>query len=189
MSGEIVCKKSIRQQMKTLRKKMSEQERKEKDALIRLRLKELEEFQNARFFFPFVSYGTETDTISLILELLKTKKKQVAVPRVDGQEMEFYFISSMEELKKNNMGILEPAAGEKAVIEEGVMLMPGLAFDLAKNRVGYGGGYYDRYLAGYDRGQFIKIAVAYDFQVLDRIEADEYDKKPDMIVTDRRIIT
>ena len=68
------------------------------------------------------------------------------------------------------------------------MLLPGLAFDLEGNRVGYGGGYYDRYLSRHDGAGLHTVAVAYDFQVVERLEAESFDKRPELIVTERRNI-
>jgi 5-formyltetrahydrofolate cyclo-ligase len=70
-----------------------------------------------------------------------------------------------------------------------LMLLPGLAFDFRGNRIGYGAGYYDKYLATHRSESFYKIALAYDFQVVDRIPADEYDIRVDKIITPTRIIT
>ena len=68
------------------------------------------------------------------------------------------------------------------------MLLPGLAFDWDRNRVGYGGGYYDRYLNRYDNTGLLTVAVAYDFQVVEKIEAQEHDRRPQMIITAVRVI-
>ena len=68
------------------------------------------------------------------------------------------------------------------------MLLPGLAFDPEGNRIGYGAGYYDRYLAKYPKDYFLKIALAYDFQILKQIKGNEHDVKADMIITPNQII-
>lgn len=182
-----MTKEAVRKNMNLFRKNMTEQERKEKDALVRKRLSGLLAVKDAACFFPFVSYGTEVDTHH-ILQMLFAEGKKVAVPRVQGREMEFYVIRSFQDLEKGCMGILEPVTNERAVPEEGIMLIPGLAFDLEKNRIGYGGGYYDRYFEKYQCGQVKKIAIAYDFQVLEHIETESFDRKVDMIVTDKRVI-
>ena len=69
------------------------------------------------------------------------------------------------------------------------MLLPGLAFDKYGNRIGYGAGYYDRYLGAYSINNWIKIALAYDFQIMDRLNVNEYDIRTDYIVTDKRVIS
>lgn len=180
-------KEVVRKHMLSLRKNMTEQERKEKDACIRNRLYDTECFRCAECFFPFVSYGTEVDTQMILHRLLEMGKK-VAVPRVQGQEMEFYVIRSFQDLEKGTMGILEPVTEERVVPSEGIMLLPGLAFDLKKNRLGYGGGYYDRYFEKYLCDNVKKIALAYDFQVVEQLETERFDRKADVIITDQRII-
>ena len=70
-------------------------------------------------------------------------------------------------------------------IGEKVVIMPGVAFDCSRNRIGYGGGYYDRYLAGYD--SVYKIAAAYDLQIVEQVPAEPFDLKPDCIVTESHI--
>lgn len=180
-------KETVRESMRFLRRNMTENERKEKDAAIRNRLYELDQFKNASIVFPFVSFGTEVDTVEIIKRLFGDGRK-VAVPRVQGDEMDFYLISSMTGLERGTMGILEPVSDRKVKIEEGVMLLPGLAFDIKKNRAGYGGGYYDRYLAKHTCEGVYKIALAYDFQIVNDLEAEKHDKKPDMILTEKRVI-
>ena len=180
-------KEAVRKQMLSLRKNMTEQERKEKDARIRSRLYDTACFRRAECFFPFVSYGTEVDT-RMILQRLLDEGKKVAVPKVYGQDMEFYVIHSFRELEKGTMGILEPVTEERVVPSDGIMLLPGLAFDLEKNRFGYGGGYYDRYFEKYPCERVKKIALAYDFQVVEHLETEHFDRKADFIITDQRII-
>lgn len=183
-----MTKDDVRKRMRLLRKNMTEQERKEKDALILNKLFQLETFQKASCFFSFVSYGTEVDTRRLIQKLLEQKEKRVAVPKVEGREINFYYIRSFGDLDQGYMGILEPVTSEKAIPYEGIMLMPGLAFDLKKNRIGYGGGYYDRYLETHSHANMIKIALAYDFQVMEHLETKPNDQQVDMILTDLRTI-
>ena len=116
----------------------------------------------------------------------------------DEKKMEFYAINDISELKTGFKGIYEPDPffyGQAVSDEEGknaIMFMPGLAFDTYGNRIGYGGGYYDRYLADHDIN--VKIAVCFDFQVVDQIEdiiddgTSKYDIRADYIITEKRII-
>ena len=149
-----MTKQEARERMKQHRKNLSAWEREEKSRCIFKYLMEMEIMQQQKFFFPFVSYGTEVDTIQIIGQVLKEGKMKVAVPRVNREiegEMDFFVIRSMDALSRGYQGILEPAAQERIEPSEGVMLMPGLAFDRKKNRAGYGGGYYDRYLERYKK--------------------------------------
>mgnify|MGYP002530928218 CR=1 FL=1 len=108
------------------------------------------------------------DTRELIRGLLAEQKQgrriHVAVPRVAGREMDFYEIHDMTDLQPGYQGILEPAEYcPKVEATEGMMLLPGLAFDREGHRVGYGGGYYDRYLTAYP--DCIRAGIAYRMQV------------------------
>lgn len=182
-----MTKQEARKQMKLLRRELSGEERNRKNRAIAKHLLEFPAMRCERWFFPFVSYGTEVDTLGIIRQVLKEGRLGVAVPRVCGRDMEFYEITSMEDLKPGYQGIPEPVTKKCIPAAQGVMLLPGLAFDRDKNRVGYGGGYYDRYLERYRGNNLITIALAYDFQVTDKIETEEFDRKPQWVVTDKEI--
>lgn len=184
-------KSVIRKEMKNRRKIMDDSERRTKDKDILRNLINLNEFAKNKWFYVYVSYGTETDTIKLIeylFELKKSREIHVAVPKVLGDEMEFFEIDSLDELEKGCMGILEPSNDNQTKPEHAVMIMPGLAFDMEHGRVGYGGGYYDKYLARYGTDRFLKIAICYDYQLYsdETIESDDNDIRVDMIVTNDR---
>ena len=190
-------KSVIRKNMKDKRKNMNVQEKIKADGLISRRLLSLRVIKQAKWLYLYVSYGTEVDTIRLIKHFFKENtlqkreyQKHIAVPKVNGDDMEFYEIASMNDLKEGYHKILEPAGGRPVHAENVVMIMPGLAFDTSFNRIGYGGGYYDRYLERNDKGDnILKIALAYDFQVLKNeiTDIEEYDKKPDIIITEKNI--
>lgn len=183
-----MTKKEARETMKILRSKLSPSEREQKNQAIFRRLMQMDVMKQARWFFPFVSYGTEVDTIEMIKYILESKLTRVAVPRVHGNHMDFFEITSMEQLVSGYHGILEPNTTNLIQARDGVMLLPGLAFDLDKNRVGYGAGYYDRYLEQYQNKNLITIAIAYDFQIVDSITADTFDQKPNLLITDKGVI-
>ena len=170
-----MTKEEAREIMKKLRRDMTEQERCRQNEEIRELLLADPVWSESSWFYPFVSYGTEVDTRELIRGLLEEQKQghriHVAVPRVAGKEMDFYEIHDMTELQSGYHGILEPAE------------LPGLAFDREGHRVGYGGGYYDRYLSRFGGPSLHLYAVAYDFQIVDHIEAGKHDIPPHRIIT------
>lgn len=141
----------------------------------------------------------------------KSQKKEIFVPRVEGKNMNFYPITETASLKRSKFGVPEPdeshqipytsglrkSSGHREArdrsIDNGVdpprlMLLPGLAFDLKGNRLGYGAGYYDRFLSAHGKDGFIKVALAYDFQIQESIAAEAYDIRVDYIVTPDRTI-
>lgn len=182
-----MTKKEARECMKELRKRLPQQEREKKNSQIKQNLFQIEAMKRAQYFFPFVSYGTEVDTIEIIQEVLARGNCKVAVPKVHGDDMDFYTIESLKQLQKGYRGILEPIEGEKILAENGVMLLPGLAFDSRKNRVGYGGGYYDRYLDRVTSDKLVTVALAYEFQIAGVIEAEQFDRSPQWIVTEEGV--
>ena len=105
--------------------------------------------------------------------------------------MEFYEIQALSSLKPGYMSIPEPAENvrfeNKSLNNGALMIMPGAAFDIFRNRIGYGKGFYDRYLAGININT---IAICYDCQVYtDKLPADTNDKKPMLIITESRLIS
>lgn len=183
-----MTKQEARKMMKQKRSAMSSGERKKQNEAIAKRLFDLKCWSQIKWFYPFVSHGTEVDTLAMIRFVLENTvqghRVHVAVPRVQGRNMDFYEITSMEELEPGYQGILEPVSFcPRVEATEGLMLLPGLAFDKNKNRVGYGGGYYDRYLERYGNKNLLTAAVAYDFQVVERIEAQEHDIRPQIVIT------
>lgn len=160
----------------------------------------LPEYRACNYILTYVSYGNETDTHELI-KISKSLNKKTAVPKVlrDGR-MEFYIIDNMNELRPGTRSILEPEEDcERAVgtvisrnreMFRGLMCIPGLAFDRNMNRLGYGGGYYDRYLSHLeeDNAVIAKAALLYGCQIFDSIPIMEYDKKMDILVTQDEVI-
>lgn len=179
-------KNLIRKQMKQLRADMTRTERFEKSMQIFEQLIAVPEFKRADRIYTYVSMDNEIDTIMLIDYSLSLEKR-VFVPRVSGKDMEFYEISDISELNPGYMGIYEPDINGKEpdYSRTGFMCMPGLAFDRSYNRIGYGGGFYDRYLSVDNK--LYKAALAYEAQLLESIPAQDGDVRPDMIVTEESI--
>ena len=190
MADEIFGKRDeknlIRKQMKQLRADMTRTERFEKSMQIFEQLITVPEFKRADRIYTYVSMDNEIDTIMLIDYSLSLEKR-VFVPRVSGKDMEFYEISDISELSPGYMGIYEPDINgrEPDYSRTGFMCMPGLAFDRSYNRIGYGGGFYDRYLSV--ENKLYKAALAYEAQLLESIPAQDGDVRPDMIVTEESI--
>lgn len=184
--GKMDEKNLIRKQMKQLREDMTRAERFEKSMRIFEQLITVPEFKRADRIYTYVSMDNEIDTIMLIDYSLSLEKR-VFVPRVSGKDMEFYEISDISELSPGYMGIYEPDINGKEpdYSRTGFMCMPGLAFDKSYNRIGYGGGFYDRYLSV--ENKLYKAALAYEAQLLESIPAQDGDVRPDMIVTEESI--
>lgn len=164
------------------RKSMPLELKEEYDRLIKSHLmKYLEPYQSIGFF---LSFGFEINTFLMIEELLNEGKK-VSVPKVEGETMKFYEIKDFKSLKKSNFGVLEPINGN-AVLKSSldIIIVPLLAYNQSYYRVGYGGGYYDRYLKNYTKN---KIGIAYSFQNVNEEFQEIHDVPCDFIINERGI--
>lgn len=143
------------------------------------------ELLEARTVCIYMPTGNEIDTSAIIQYCLENQKR-VAAPRIEGDTMDFYYFQSIVDLKQGAYDIWEPTGTERVTDEESVVIMPGVAFDLDCNRIGYGKGYYDKYLSKHPNMK--KIALAYEFQIVGKIKREIHDIRPEMIVTERRVI-
>ena len=134
-------------------------------------------------YYPF---GDELSTLELMDRLTK-KNFIVSLPVISNKfEMSFYRWSPNEPLTINRYGILEPIKGKK--ITPSTLIIPMLAFDSDLNRLGYGGGFYDRFIKKIERqSNCVKIGLALSCQKINKVPFDKYDKKMDFIITEKRI--
>ncbi|MDD6188873.1 MAG: 5-formyltetrahydrofolate cyclo-ligase [Clostridiales bacterium] len=178
-----MTKKEIRSMIREKKKQLTPDEIREYSEKVCSILINEPVYKNARVIYPYLAYNQEIITDTLI-ERAWLDGKEVAVPKCgDNNSMEFYRIGSFEEVAPGYCDIPEPIGGDRADDSEALILMPGLAFDMSFNRIGYGGGFYDRYLDRKPGCRFVKVAFAYDFQLLEHIDAEEHDHKVDIIVT------
>lgn len=182
-------KSKIRAQYKKIRESI--EDRKIKSSEITKKIVQSDFYKEAKVIAMYSSLSSEVDTASLIIKALSDKKIVVLPKVVSKEELEFYSISKLERLvEKGSFGIKEPWAKVDNFIDKDeidLMIVPGICFDKNKNRVGFGKGFYDRYLA--DKNNVIKIGICFEEQVLqnDFISTDEYDIKMDMVITDKEI--
>ena len=128
----------------------------------------------------YVSFNYEVDTIKIIEYLLKYK--EVAVPKIENNKMNFYLINNLSELSPGTFNILEPTT--KRVLTDfsnAICITPGICFSKDKYRLGYGKGYYDRFIK---ENYLYQIGLCYQVCLLDKIPHDYYDQKVDEIITD-----
>lgn len=142
-------------------------------------------FREATDIYCYVDCRKEAGTRQLIEEAWRLGKA-VWVPKVDGAEMNFYAIHSFEELTRGCFGVLEPDEGKAADGKDGLVIMPGVAFDIRRGRIGYGKGYYDRYLR--DHPGLHTIAAAFDLQIVEEVPQEEEDIRPQLIITETRTL-
>lgn len=181
------AKQNLRDSMRAKLAAHSPSDRARRSAVIQKKLFRSEAFRNANTILFFVGLPAEVDTAPMIDAAL-TMGKRVFVPRTDlaKKEIRFYAIQNRAELVPGAMGILEPkpdAAREVVAAEVDCVIVPGVVFDEAGNRLGRGAGFYDRFLAGLP-SRAKKIGIAFVFQVLSEVPSEAHDVRVDALVTD-----
>lgn len=144
------------------------------------------EFQNAQNIYVYISFASEVSTSFIITEALRLGKSLFA-PRCRGESMDFWPIQDLNALEKSSFGVLEPIAGKipEDIDRAGVCIVPGLAFDQAGFRLGYGRGYYDRFLA--DNPGLFTVGLCYEELFVEDLPRDEHDLPVDMVITQKTI--
>jgi len=155
-------------------------------AEIENRLFRLPEFRSASVVMLFASFQSEVETHHLIRRAL-AEGKRVVLPKVKGKDLELREIENFDrDVSPGAWGIPEPDHGRRAELREvGLIVVPGAVFDERGNRVGYGGGFYDKLLASYPG---MTIALAFELQIIPSVPADPHDIPVKKIVTEKRII-
>jgi 5-formyltetrahydrofolate cyclo-ligase len=184
----VVEKRELRERMRAVRSEIPPSERAILAARAEARLLALPELQGASTVLMFYSFGTEIPTAVLVRRLL-TRGWRVLLPYLtDGAEMEAGEIRPGESLEPTDYGPKEPNRRVAVSPQEvDVVVTPGLAFDRSGRRLGYGGGYYDRYLTRL-HPHAVRIGIGFASQVLDRVPAEDDDELVDVIVTDGEVI-
>lgn len=137
-----------------------------------------ERIKSSECVLIYVSYNNEVDTLNIIDTLLKNKK--VAVPKIENDKMNFYYINSLTDLKYGKYHILEPITNRKVVnFSNTVSITPGICFSKDGYRLGYGKGFYDRF---YQEHHLYAIGLCYEACLLDKIITDKYDCKVNEII-------
>ena len=137
-------------------------------------------YQNAKAIYGYLPYNQEVRTVPMLEQALKDGKK-VAVPKCYGDEMRFIWMDDLSKVEKGYANIPEPIADEPVADDPtALVLMPGLAFDPKGNRMGYGGGFYDKFLAA--EPTHPTLALCYDFQMLEHLETEAHDLPVDVVL-------
>ena len=137
-------------------------------------------YQNAKTIYGYLPYNQEVRTVPMLEKALRDGKK-VAVPKCYGDEMKFIYLDDLSQVAPGYAGIPEPIAdGPVAEDETALVLMPGLAFDPQGHRIGYGGGFYDKFLSR--EPNHPTLALCYDFQLLPQLDIEEHDIPVDTVI-------
>ena len=181
-----MTKEQIRKMVKERRGQAAPSDLARDSDIIFRKIRETNAYLIASSIYCYVDANNEVQTKKFIAQAI-AEGKQVAVPRVDQDKMNFYYIDSLRQIVVNDSGIPEPKKNtERAASANALVIVPGLAFDLSCARVGYGRGFYDRFLK--EERTHMTIAVAFDFQVFDQVPQEEDDVRLQWLFTESRRI-
>lgn len=198
-------KKNFRKAMLLKRDAIPYENRIEADKARSEGVRNWETYKEAELLLFYVSYRSEADTLQLIEEAL-AEGRTIAVPKVVGTEMVFYRITEVTQLVEGYKGILEPdverceavtevkgtdaAQSQSATGSElpknTLLFVPGCAFDEKGGRMGYGGGFYDRFMEKYP--DVLRVALAYEEQLVEEVPREAHDKSVNIIATEKRLV-
>ncbi len=187
MRGDIrQVKREKREEIKAWRRSLSVEVKADLDRAISERFFNSYVYKRTKQVFIYVSTAIEVDTLKII-ERAAQEGRKIACPRcVDGtREMEFYYIDSVDDLEPGTFGVLEPAANPEKLVSDfsnGVCVVPGLSFDNEGFRLGYGKGYYDRFLSGYNG---FTCGLCYSGNVVSTLPHGRFDRHVGLLITDR----
>lgn len=178
-------KKGLREKRKAKRISLNPERKKVMDMRIADRITSLYQYKNAKTVMIYASTAIEVDTFEIINRAFEDNKR-VALPRCEKgtRNMEFFYINGLDDLEKGTFNVLEPKEGCEMVTEydDVLMVVPALSLDSFGYRLGYGGGYYDRYLSRY---RFITVGICYSDDYVYKMLHGRYDCPLELIVTDR----
>ena len=173
-------KKELRRTIRDLKRAMTEEEIVSRSQKLGQLFAASEAYRNAKTIYGYLPYNQEVRTVAMLEKALADGKK-VAVPKCYGEEMRFIYMDDLSKVEKGYAGIPEPIAdGPVADDPTALVLMPGLAFDPAGHRCGYGGGFYDKFLAA--EPNHPTLALCYEFQMLPHLETESHDIPVDYVL-------
>lgn len=172
-------KKALRQKIREKKRAMTAAQIESASKILGQMFLASAQYQKAKTIYGYLPYNQEVRTEPILEQALRDGKR-VAVPKVFGDEMRFIYLDDLSQVEKGYCGIPEPVAdGPEADDKTALVLMPGLAFDKQGHRIGYGGGYYDKFLA--NEPDHPTVALCYDFQMVDFLDTEEFDIPVDQV--------
>ena len=177
-------KKDIRRRVLDKRNQISKKEWETNSHIIFEKVVTHSFFLEADKVLCFLNYQSEVDTRNIIQKAWSLKK-ELYVPKIVDNTMYFYRLESFNELKEGYKGIEEPIGTELFHGKDGLVIVPGVVFDRNRNRIGYGKGFYDRFLQ--EHSNLKTIAIAFESQVETVIPNEQFDIKPEFLITEENI--
>ena len=173
-------KKELRRQIREQKRAMTEEQIVKASETLGQLFADSELYRQAKTIYGYLPYNQEVRTVPMLQRALADGKR-VAVPKVYGEEMKFIYLTDLSRVDVGYAGIPEPVDdGPVADDPTALVLMPGLAFDRQGRRIGYGGGFYDRFLA--EEPNHPTLALCYSFQMVEAIPTEEFDVPVDCVL-------
>jgi len=173
-------KAQLRRTIRARKKAMTPEEILRRSARLAALFTACEAYRDAKTIYGYLPYNQEVRTVPMLQQALRDGK-QIAVPKVYGQTMKFIYLDDLSQVAPGYAGIPEPLADAPVADDEtALVLMPGLAFDPQGHRVGYGGGFYDKFLTA--EPNHPTLALCYDFQLFPTLETEAHDIPVDWVL-------
>lgn len=189
MAGEAAEKAALRAAVLERRRALDAETHRELSAAIARRVADDHRYRDARVLHTYIdARDKEVATRDLVRAALREGRRVVCPRALPGGRLEHYEIGSLEDLEPGRFGLLEPPPDAARAVDPGavgLVLVPGIAFDREGFRIGFGGGYYDRFLAVIEAPS---IGLAFALQLVDRVPREAHDVPVDAIVTEREVI-
>ena len=173
-------KKELRAKIRQQKRAMTEEQIVQASARLGELFVQTPQYQNAKTIYGYLPYNQEVRTVPMLEQALRDGKK-VAVPKCYGDEMRFIYMDDLSQVAPGYANIPEPIADEPVADDKtALVLMPGMAFTQNGDRMGYGGGFYDKFLAS--EPEHPTVALCYDFQMVESLPTEEYDIPVDCVL-------
>ena len=173
-------KQELRRTIRERKRAMTEEEIVERSNALAEKFYNTPAYQAASTIYGYLPYNQEVRTVPMLQRALD-EGKRVAVPKVYGEEMRFIYLEDLTQVSKGYAGIPEPIADAPVAEDQrALVLMPGLAFDPQGHRIGYGGGFYDKFLA--KEPHHPTLALCYEFQMQAHLDTEEFDIPVDTVL-------
>ena len=173
-------KQQLRQAIRQRKRAMTQEEIEDRSRSLCEKFLKSDDYRCCTCLYGYLPYNQEVRTWPILHQAL-ADGKQVAVPKVYGDEMKFIYLTDLTQVATGYAGIPEPIADDPvAEQQDALVLMPGLAFDPQGHRIGYGGGFYDKFLSREPKHP--TVALCYEFQMVDHLETEQFDIPVDTVI-------
>ena len=173
-------KKELRRQIRELKRAMTSEQIDAASARLGELFLNCPQYKEAKTIYGYLPYNQEVRTVPMLEQAMR-EGKRVAVPKCYGDEMRFIYMDDLSKVEKGYANIPEPIADDPVADDKtALVLMPGMAFTKDGKRMGYGGGFYDKFLAS--EPDHPTVALCYDFQMVEDLPTEDYDIPVDCVL-------